>query len=217
VSLGLLTTAIGVAVSDGVASADATRVADGLQEATDPVVAGPVRTRLSFTAGRLQVVPRTVRVLGTDGVVARYDASALVFRTDQRRVAAVAGSVVSDTGSSAVVEDPPHVTAGATTVVVGLPVLNVSGPDAVAGQASTSVVLRTNVTHRRLDRGPDAYRIAVETSTPGAWERSFQARGLETARTDFDGDGVRSVVGAFDGAKRLRLVVYDLRMEVTRG
>jgi hypothetical protein len=217
VSLALLTASVGVAVSDGVASADVSRVVDGLREATDPVVAGPTRTRLSFTGGRLQTVPRTVRVLGPDGAVASREASALVFTTGQRRVAALAGGLIRGTTTNAYFEVAPRLTVGQETAVVGLPVLNVSGPRAVAGGSPTPVELRTNVSQTRLEFDTGAYRVAVETSTPAAWERQFRARGLDPTRTDFDGDGVPSVVGAFAGEKRLLLVVYDLQMEVGRG
>ncbi len=217
VSLAVLTASVGVAVNEGVATADTQRVADGLGDATDPAAAGPSRTRLSFASGSVRLVPRTVRILDGAGVVARYRTSAVVFTTADRRVVALAGAVVRGTGSTARFRDPPRMTVGASAAAVGLTVVDGSGADAVTAGRDAGVVLRSNVTHRRQRLPRDTYSVAVETATPDPWARYLERRGATVARTDFDGDGVPSVVAALDEPRRLHLVVSDLHLEVTRG
>lgn len=214
ISLGVLTAGVGTVVQSNAAAADANRVADsfaGLQPAKST---GVERQRLAFGAGSLRVVDRTVRVLEGGEVVATHDADALVFETGDRRVTFLAGAVVRGTGEAARIAERPPVSTADSLLVVGLPVLNATGPDSVSGSGATRLTLRTDTSHERTDLGEGRYRLAVETATPRAWERHFAAGGAEMSRRDFDGDGVPSVVATYPGERTAYLVVHDAALEV---
>lgn len=215
ISLGVLTAAIGAVVADNAASADARRVAGDLDAALAPVEAtGPRTGRVSFTDGRLYTVQRDLRVLNRSGVLRRVEVGGLVFRSGNRRVAYVAGAVVRGPPGNAVLDEPPPVTASSGeggVLVVGASRLN--GTGAVAG-ADVTATLRTDVRHRRTALGNGTYRVAVETSTPGPFERYLSRRGATVERRDLDGDGVPSVVARFRGERVGYLVVHDLDLEV---
>lgn len=223
ISLGTLTAGVGTVVEGNAASADATRVATDLDAALAPVEATGVRRgRVSFTEGRLETVERELRVLNESGVVRTVEADALAFTTGDRRVVWLAGAVVRGAAESARMRTPPPVTASRAdgdadrgVLVVGAPVLN--GTGAVAATDGASVALRTDVSHRRERLGNGTYRVAVETATPDAWRRHFEARNATTATRDFDGDGTPSVVARFPGERVAYLVVHDLRLEVADG
>jgi hypothetical protein len=76
------------------------------------------------------------------------------------------------------------------------------------------VTLATTVRHDRTAHGEGHYRVAVETATPGPFERWFTERGATVERRDIDGDGVESVVATFDGRRTAYLVVHHLNTEV---
>ena len=218
VALGALTASVGTVIEGTAATADATRVAEDLDDALRPVEAtGPRRGRLSFTGGELEVVERDLRVLDAGGVVETVEADALVYRRDDQRVVYLAGAVVRQTGAGSQLYAPPPVTASSASggvLVVGAPVLNASRTS-VGATGSTTVVLETAVSHERTPLGNGTYRVAVETTTPGAWERYFERRGATVlGRRDVDGDGLASVVARFPGERVGYLVVHDLRLEV---
>lgn len=214
VSLGVLTAGVGTVVESNAAAADANRAADTFASLQPAKATGVERHRLAFGEGRLRVAPRTVRVLDDDGVVASHQADALVFDSGNRRVTFLAGAVVRGTGDAARVATHPPLSTGDSLLVVGLPVLNASGPGSVSGSGATRLTLRTDTSHERRSLGEGHYRVAVETATPAAWEAHFASVGAETTRRDFDGDGVESVVATFPDERTAYLVVHDASLEV---
>lgn len=214
VALGTVTASLGAVVQGSAAAADANRVAADLDDALRPVEAtGHRRGEVSFTSGELVVVERELRILDGAGVVETVPVDALVFRAGEQRVVYLAGAVVRSTGSGAHLHARPPIAASEGVMVVGAPRLNASDRR-VATTEPTTVALETNVSHRRQALGDGEYRVAMETTTPGAWERYFERAGATTTRRDLDGDGVDSVVGTFPGVRTGYLVVHDLRLEV---
>lgn len=214
ISLGVLTAGVGTVVQSNAAAADANRVADTLVGLQPSKATGTERHRLAFGEGSLRVVDRTVRVLDGDGIVASRQADALVFESGDRRVTFLVGAVVRGAGDAARVTERPPLSTSESLLVIGLPVLNASGPDTVSGSGATRLTLETDTNHERRSLGDGQYRLAVETVTPGAWEAYFAGVGAETTRREFDDDGVPSVVATFPGERTAYLVVHDSRLEV---
>jgi hypothetical protein len=216
ISLGVLTAGVGSVVESNAAAADANRVADSFESLQPSKATGVERQELAFGEGSLRVVDRTVRVLDGDRVVTTHEADALVFETGSRRVAFLAGAVVRGSGTTARLAERPPISTADSLIVIGLPVLNASGPDAVSGSGGTKLTLQTDTSHDRTALGAGQYRIAVETATPAAWERHFEAENAATTRRDFDDDGVPSVVATYPGERTAYLVVHDATLEVRR-
>lgn len=217
VALGTLTAAIGGIVSSNAAGANADRVATDLDDALRPVEAtGPDSDRVSFSQGELSVVEREVRVLDSSGVVETVQVDALVYEDGDHQVVFEAGAVVHRAGDGARMRSEPPITAsrGAGGVlVVGAPVLGADRVSFTANQP-TSLVLSTDVSHDRTDLGNGTYRVAVETTTPGPWDRYFQRQGANVTTQDFDGDGVESVVASYPGERTAYLVVHDMDLTI---
>ncbi|MFB6107600.1 MAG: type IV pilin [Haloplanus sp.] len=214
-SLGVLTAGIGAVVQDHAASANARRVATGVNAALAPVAStGPHRGRVAFTDGRLHTAERDLRVLNESGVIRRVRIDALVYESGTRRVAFVGGAITRGPVGSETLVEPPPITAGEEVLVVGAPRLG--GTGAVAGR-DVDAVLRTNVTHERSRLGRGHYRVAIETAAPDPLARHFEARGIDVTRRDLDDDGVTSVVADFTGQRVGYLVVHDLDLEVRHG
>lgn len=213
VAMGSLTAIIGAVVEENAGHADATRVADSLDGAIDPVATtGTRRSRVSFTEGRLHTVERELRVLRDGEIVETVDTDALVFASDRDRAAFLAGAVVRGGPGRADLHTPPPITVGPETLIVGAPVLN--GTASVSGTGGVTAHLTTTVTHERRDLGNGSYAVAVETTTPRPWNETFRRKGATLSMRDLDGDGTRSVVASFDGERRGYLVVHDLALEV---
>ena len=221
VALGSLTASVGTVVEHNAAAADATRVATDFDRALSPVEAtGLHRGRVSFTDGSLRTVERELRVLNSSGVVGTVGVDALVFETDDRRVAFTAGAVVRGRPGNAWFHSPPPITAsrgGGAEGVLVVGAAKLGGTVSYAASGGASVALRTNVTHRRTALGNDTYRVAVETATPGAWRRRFAERNATVSTRDFDVDGVDSVVARYPGRRVAYLVVHEMRLEVADG
>jgi len=218
-ALAGLTASIGALVEANAATADATRVADELDGALDPVeTTGRNSGRVHFTAGTLETVEREVRILDASGVRTTVDAGGLVFESGDQRVAYVTDAVLRGTGENAWLYDAPPVTAerDGDVVVVSVTRLNASGI-AVGGTGGTAVTLRSNVSHERRRLGTGTHGVAIETTTPEPLVRWFRDRNATTGRRDFDGDGVGSVVARFPGDRTGYLVVHDVRLEVGHG
>jgi flagellin-like protein len=218
VSLGVLTAGVGTLVDGHVARADADRVATDLQGALDPVeTTGHSRGTVRFSAGTLRTADRDLRVFDSSGLVAEVSVGALVYEHGERRAASVAGAVVRGRpGNAWFVEPPPVVgTAADDALIVGAARLNAS--DAAAGGDRASVTLATNVSHDRARLGTGTYSVAIETATPGPFERAFEDRGATVTRRDIDGDGTPSVVARFPGTRTAYLVEHDMRLEVGDG
>lgn len=218
VSLGVLTASIGAIVQDNAASADARRVATDLDAALAPVAAtGPRTGRVSFAEGSLYPVDRDLRVLDASGTVRRIEVGGLVFESGSRRVVYLAGAVARGPPGNAVLDRPPPITAtlgDGGVLVVGAPRLNTTG---AVGGTDVRATLRTDVTHTRTTLGNGTYRVAIETVTPGPFERYFADRGATVRRADLDGDGLQSVVASYHGERRAYLVIHDLQLEVAHG
>jgi hypothetical protein len=213
VSLSLVTAGAGTVVEEHAAAASADRVADAMAETLGPDgAAGTV----AVGSGRFGVRNRSVRVLDETGVVAVRHGDALVYERGERRVAFVAGAVVRGREDAATLTAEPSIRAGDGVLLVGLPMLSVTRPDAAANRTGATI-RRAETTHsrRRFDAG--GYAVAVETATPGALEAHFAGENATTARRDFDGDGVVSVVARFPGEREAYLVVHRVGAEVTDG
>lgn len=213
ISLGALTAGVGSVVESNAAAADADRVADSLAAIEPSEATGVERHELAFGKGTLTVEPRTVRLLDSGGVISSQQADALVFETDDRRVTYLAGGVARGLGNASQLDDSPPLATGGGLLLVGLPVLNASGTRSIGGQSVTATV-RTDTSHDRRALGEGEYRLAVETATPGAWERYFAGENATTSRRRFAGDTHPSVVAEFPGERTGYLVVHDARLEV---
>ncbi|SFR36425.1 DUF7289 family protein [Halogeometricum limi] len=218
VGIGVLTATAGTIVQEGASTAATVRVADGLDDVLDTGTVSETTSTLRLTGGTLRVANRSVRVLNDSGVVWSSHAGALVYESDNRRVAAVAGAVTTGEGERSRLDAPPSVAPANGTLYVGVPVLNASGTDAVSARGTTvPVTLSTEPTHARQTLEPNRYRVAVETAAPGAWERRFREQNATTSRRDFDGDGTPSVVAEYAGVRTVHLVSHDLRLRVEVG
>lgn len=216
IALGGLTATVGTVVEDQTARADAARVAQDLDEAVRPVETTGHRTgSVRFTAGHLDVKDRDLRVFDGGTLVAEFDGDALVYEARDRRVATVAGAITRGTPGSAWLEREPPIAAGSEVVVVSAVRVNASG--GAGGTGGVTVPVATNVSHERVDLGSGEYAVAVETATPGAFERFAEEFDADVETRDGDGDGIPSVVIDFAGTRQGYLVVHDLRTEVGHG
>ncbi len=217
-ALGALTAGVGTVLESQAAAADASQVASDLDAALDERAHGYHSGRVRFSEGSLSTVDRTVRVFRNGSVVGEVGAGGLVFESDDRRAAYVAGAVVRGRGGGAWLTAAPSVTSSERNdvLVVGVPRL---GADevGVGGTGGTAVTLETNVTHRRVDLGRGRFAVAVETATPDALARHFGEANATVSRRDFDGDGTPSVVARYPGRRQGYLVVHDLALEVGDG
>jgi flagellin-like protein len=214
ISIGALTMAAGTFVEDSVAAANTQRVADDLAGIGEN---GDDATRIEFSRGTLRVEPRSVRLLRGERSVVTVEADALVYESRGRRVAAVGGLLVEGQPGRARLRGPLPVVVGEDRLLVDVVALNTSGPDAVGGSSPVSVTVRTNATHEYRAFEESQYAIAVETTTPKAWERAFATAGVELSRRDFDEDGVPSVVATVPDPVTVDLAIHDLRAVVRRG
>ena len=218
VSLGVLTAGIGVVVGDGASSVAADRAASDLRTALGAREPGVHETELRFADGRLRPLNRTVRVFDGDGEVANVTAGGLELTVGDRRIAFVDGGVAVGRMGDARLRGGPSVAVGDGAVLLSVTRVNTSGVPTVTASGRATVHLQTEVTHARTDldaiEGP--YRFAVETATPGAWERAFADRADVTVldRRDDDGDGVPSVAFELPPGRALRLVTHEVRVEV---
>ena len=209
-SVTALTVAVGSVVEESATAAEARGVASAMDAALDTERSGPSERHLPVAEGRLRTVDRTVRLLdGTEPVVER-SVGGLVYAAGDHRVRYVAGATVRDTGGGTRLHAPPSISTRNRTLFVGLPVL---GADAVAVDGDG--VLRTHVTHDRRHLSGSGFGLAVETRTPGVWERRFAAMGAATTRRSFDDDGVPSVVARFPAVENVYLFVHELNLEVS--
>lgn len=216
-ALGLITAGIGGVFQAQTANADAQRVANDLETALQPVTTtGSDSARLAFGGGRLDTEPRQLRVVRDDTIVAEVDVDALVFTANERRVSFLSGAIVRGRGESAwLARDPPVAASnGSGVLAVSAPALNASGRSVAGGGTTT---LRTNVSHDRRQLGRGTFAVVLETETPKPVETYFEAQNATTARRDFDGDGIPSVVATYPGTRTGYLVVHDMRLEVDDG
>ncbi|MFB6102188.1 MAG: hypothetical protein ABEJ73_06440 [Haloplanus sp.] len=213
VSLSALTVVVGSLVEESANAAEERRVAATMDAALDPERSGRHERRLPLAEGRLRTVDRSLRVLDGSDPVVEQSVGGLVYAAGDRRVRYVAGATVRSAGNGSRLSGEPSIATRERTLFVGVPVLGASGV-AVGGDAT--VTLRTNVTHDRRHLSGDGYGLAVETRTPGVWERRFGALGATTTRDSFDDDGVPSVVARFPAVRDVYVFVHDLNLEVGR-
>ena len=204
VAVATMTAAVGTVVEERADAAAADRVATGFEDALAPRGAGPRETHVPTPGGGVRTVDRQVRLLAGETTLRSFEAGGLVYAAGDSRVAFVGGGVARGRPGSATLVDRPPLAVRNGTLLVGVTTLG--APPGRATDAPTAVV-RTNVTHERLRREGGDTRIAVETRTPGAWERALDA---PTTTRDLDGDGVPSVVVDPVGDRRLSLVVHGL-------
>ncbi|WP_332898142.1 DUF7289 family protein [Haladaptatus sp. CMSO5] len=219
VSLGILTASIGAVIDGNAAHADATRVAAEMDDSLRPIeTTGAHRGHLSFSDGTLGPAARELRVLNESGVIAQVPVDALVFETEEKQVTFLAGAIVQGNPGNANLYRPPPLTASENggVLVVGAPTLNGSARS-IGASGGARVTVETTVSHNRTALGNGTYRVAIETATPGAWERYFTEQNATVSRTDFDGDGTESVVATFPGRRTAYLIVHDMRLEVDDG
>lgn len=229
-ALAGLTVAVGTAIDTSAGSVATGQVADGFDDSLRPLrVTGPHTGTVSITDGTIESEDRTLRLLNDSGVVASVGVGTLLYETDDTRVTFLSGAIVRGTPGSAVVSHDPPITTSGRALVVGAAALadrdatadisvgvgGGSGPFGVEeSNRATTVLLHTTVGHSRTTFDEDRWRLGVETETPGAWHDYFRERGATTTQTDFDGDGVPSVVASFSGSKRAILIVHALNLEV---
>lgn len=214
VSMGALTAAVGVVIGENAARADALRVADGMTATVSGAErTGRHRDRIAFTSGRLGPEQRDLRVLADGEVRRRVRVGALVFASEDARVAGVGGAVVRDAGGGPRLHHPPPVTVGEEVLVVGA--VRAGADDTVSGTGGVTAVVKTRVTHERHRLGTGRYAVALETATPRPLADWFRERGASVGVRALDDDGVDSVVASFDGRRTAYLVVHDLHAEVT--
>jgi len=219
VALGGLTVGVGSLVDSQASAADANRVADSMDEAFRGIDrAGTHSQQVAFSDGHLATAERTLRILKDGSVIETRPVDALVFEHGDRQVTAVAGALVQRHGASAWLVSEPGVTDSEANnvIVVGAPVLN-AGHVAVGGTGGVSATLRIDPTHTEYDLGTGEFAVAVETETPGPFERYFAGQNATTQRRTFAGDDHVSVVAHYPGDRRGYLVVHDLSLEVGDG
>jgi len=213
VALGALTASVGTVVDQHAAASDSKRVAADLDDAIDAIeTTGVDREDVSFTRGRLDVVPRQVRVLDSGGVVAEVDANALRFASGNRGATYLAGSVMIHGSGWSKTRSRLPVAADPDVLVVSVPALR--GDVSLAANGGATYTLRTNVTHHRRSLGDAGYRVAVETERVDAVRRQFEATNATVSTRDIDGDGVPSVVAEYAGVRTAYLVVHETEVSV---
>ena len=214
VSMGALTAAVGVVVESSAGQADAERVATDLDSALQPVAAtGPHRARVTFSEGRLRPVDRDLEIRESGTVLERVAVDALVYESGDRRGAFLAGGIVRGGPERAWVEAPPPITVDDDVLVVGAPRLG-DEVGSVGGSGGVTATIETDVSHDRRPLGEGEFAVALETSTPAAWERAFEGMGATVTREPGDPP---TVVATFDGERTGYLVVHDLETEVSGG
>jgi hypothetical protein len=213
VSIAGLTVAVGSVVEERANASEARSVARAMDSALDTERSGHHEGRIALGEGRLRTVERSVRLRDGTDPVAAWSVDGLVYAAGPHRVRYVAGAIVHDTGNGAGLHAAPSVSVSDRTLFVSLPVL---GAERAALDGPASVTLRTNVSHSRRHRAVDGVSLAVETETPGVWERRFEAMGATTSRQSVDGDGVPSVVARFPDVEDVYVFRDDLDLEVGR-
>jgi hypothetical protein len=214
VSMGTLTASVGVIIDSSATEADAERVASDFDDALEPVAAtGPQRGGLTFGSGRLRPVERSVEVRADGEPIATVPVDALVFESGDRRVAFHAGAIVRGSGERAWLHTPPPFTIDDDTLIIGAPTV---GDDigTISGSGGVTATIATDVSHNRRDLGEAAFSIAIETTTPGVWERWFKEQGATVSR---ESGRPTTVIATFEGNRTGYLVVHDLEVEVTSG
>ncbi len=212
ISMGALTAAVGVVVDSTAAQADADRVAEDLDTALQPVATtGPQRGQVTFSSGRLYVVDRTLEVRADGTTVERVQVDGLVFESGDRRVVYLMDALVRGRAGRAWLESQPPITVGDDVLVVGAPRLG-TDVGAASGSGGVTATVDSDVSHDRRSLGEATFTLALETTTPAAWERTFRELGATVTRTPGE---PATVEATFSGDRTGYLVVHGLDAEVT--
>lgn len=219
VAISALTASTGALVADGVAAADTTRVSTDLNQVFDPRN-NRHTTEMRLSRGTVSVRNRSIRLL-TDGddIVWSGHAGALVYQSGSRTLTAFAGAIIRQDRQTATMPGESRISVSPDALYLGVPVLNVSGADAVSTRGHRLVIsFQTAARSNRIMLPVAAYKIAIETTTPGIWEQHLRERGAETTtQRDIDNDGLISVIATFDGTRRTHIVVHDIQVNVAVG
>ncbi|MCL9814176.1 DUF7289 family protein [Natranaeroarchaeum aerophilus] len=222
IGIGGMAAGIGAVIDENADAADATTVADGFDDSLQPTsTTGHRIGEVRFTSGQVGIEPRQLRVLNETGPIETVPVDALVYKSGETRVAYHSDAVVRGAPGNAWFRTEPPITVDQRSegpIVISAAQLNASHIG-IGGNSDQPVQLETDVSHERHDLGTDSYRIAVETSTPGPWERYFEETGatVETTDRQFAGDSETSVVASVDGDRTAYLITHDLRLEVSHG
>ncbi|WP_410765561.1 hypothetical protein [Haloferax sp. DFSO60] len=216
VAIGLLTASVGGLVNAQLNAADTAATADGFADIRDSVLAGSNTTHaIRVTDGDVSRTDRTIRILPEGGSNRTYDADGYVVERGSHAVRFVGGAVVRGERDRAYLVTPSPVSLTGDSVFLTLPVANPNTTDGF-GLGSTSGI-RIETERKVTELPSDTYRVAIETETPVAWERTFEEQGFEVSRIDLDGDGVPSVVVTLPEDRTLTVARYDYALEVARG
>lgn len=211
VSMGALTATVGVLIDSTAAEADAERVTSDLSATLEPVAStGQQRGTVSFSEGRLTPAERRLEIRANGAVLETVRVDALVFESSDSRVVFEAGAIIRGSGQGAWMEQSPPITLSEEVLIVGAPRLG-EDVSSIGGTGGVNVAIRTDVSHDRHELGDEEFTIALETTTPGAWERHFDGLGADVGRED---GTVPIVTATFEGERTGYLVVHDLDAEV---
>ncbi|MEF8838414.1 MAG: type IV pilin [Haloarculaceae archaeon] len=219
VALGTLTMGVGELMESRAADADAQRVATGLDEAIRPRQTTGFRSdRIRFTDGRLETVPREVRVYRNGSTVGTYATMGLRYESSGESVSFVGSGIVRRAGDSSWLVREPAIAGSEARGVLLVGLTHLEAEDvAVSAAGTTSVPILTNVSHAREDLGTGSFEVGIETTAIDAFRRYFEERGIPTVVQDVDGDGVASVRARFPGDRQAYLVHHRLSLEVGHG
>ncbi len=216
VAIGLLTASVGGLVDAQLSTADADAATNGFTSLRDGVFDGTNESHpIHVTDGEFARVNRTVRLISEDGEPRTYDADGYVATFGGHRVAFVGGAVVRGTRANARLVTPVPLSFAGDAAFLPLPTL--TGASADGGGLGGGAELRATATRNVTTLPTDSYTVAVETATPDAWERSFERQGFGTTRTDFDDDGIPSVVATVPDERTFAVARYNLTVVVDRG
>lgn len=215
-SVAVLTAGAGTVIDGAATGAAVDRVADRFTALLPgSTAAGANSGSVRVPTGAFETVGREVRLLDGGGIAREWAANAFVYTAGSRRVAAIAGAVVTGApGAGTFTRGPPigvGAVNGSSTVYLAVPTLTTAPSRDI--DAATDLDLDVTTTSHTVSVPRGDYRIAVETVTPTPWRRWFTDRGLQTALRDLDGDGVQSVVATLPPGARIEVVV--IRTAVT--
>jgi FlaG/FlaF family flagellin (archaellin) len=210
-SIGVITAGAGVVVDASADAAATDRAGSAFERLADGRPARAVSIPLA--GGRLGALDREVRLVGVDGDSREtVEVGGLVYERGDRRVALVAGAVVSGPPGNAVVAAGVRLSSSDDRTVVGVTAVDADSLADGGRSGSGRVRLVTDASHRVVD-DDEGVNLAVETATPRALERQFADEGRTTTRRDFDGDGVPSVVVELDGEVELAVTALDVGVD----
>lgn len=235
VALAGLTAGIGSLVDHNAASADAERVADALDDAHAPTeTTGTTRTELPLGGGAIDTESRTVRLFGVDTAndppplgsldpehnatdeLVEVETDAIIYENEHRTVTSEAGAILLGGQDSTRLYRAPPIHADNSSsepLLIGLSVVDADVPRLSSSDRGTRLSVTTTVGHERQPLTESEYRLAIETTHPGAWERHFEdlpTRAVQQEETTV-------VVVGIPGDRPAYLVTHRSTVEVRVG